>query len=332
MRLDFSTGDYTDPDYLQDEVVAQLDAIERRAGLAPGHARGSIRFRQIIEALHECTGQRVVVLVDEYDKPIPDALAQPDVVQANCETLRGLYSAIEFSDAHVKFTLLTGVSKFSKVSLFSGLNNLKDITLDPRYSAVCGYTDRDIDAVFAAELPGLNRNEIRRWYNGCGWLGEEKVYNPFDVLLLFDTRRFKAHWFETGTPTFLVETLSRRKVTAPSLEDRVAGEDPLSAFDVEEMSTEALLFQTGYLTITGEDDLDGETAYRLGYPNHEIRQSLNRSLLRAMTPDASRLMKDHLRLRDILHTEDFDGGETLFRAFFASIPDQWYTNNDIAHP
>ena len=108
VRFDFSAGDYTDPDYLQDEVVAQLEAIERRVGLPPGHAKGSIRFPQIIEALHECTRRRVVVLVDEYDKPILDALAQPDAAQVNRETLYGLYSAIKFSDAHVKFTLLTG--------------------------------------------------------------------------------------------------------------------------------------------------------------------------------------------------------------------------------
>ena len=194
VRFDFSAGDYTDPDYLQDEVVAQLDAIERRVGLPPGHAEGSIRFPQIIEALHECTRQRVVVLVGEYDKPILDALAQPDAAQANREALYGLYSAIKFSDAHVKFTLLTGVSTFSKMSLFSRLNNLKDMTLDPRGPAVCGYTDRDLDAVFAAELPGLDRNEIRRWYGGYGRLGEKKVYHPFDVLLLFDTRGFRVHW------------------------------------------------------------------------------------------------------------------------------------------
>ena len=160
------------------------------------------------------------MLVDEYDKPILDALDAPEAARANRDFLRGLYSVVKDSDAHVKFTFLTGVSKFSKVSLFSGLNNLKDITLDPRFSAICGYTDADLDTVFAPELPGLDRDEIRRWYNGYDWLGGEKVYNPFDILLLFDTRRFKAHWFETGSPTFLVKTLVERKVAAPSLGGR----------------------------------------------------------------------------------------------------------------
>ena len=330
LRLDFSGGHFTDPDELRDDVLAQLGAIGQRAGIEPGGGRPPVRMRRLIEALRERSGQRVVVLIDDYDKPILDALAAPDAARANRDALRGLYATIKFSDAHVRFALLTGVSKFSKVSLFSGLNSLIDITLDPRYSAICGYTDADLDAVFRAELPGLDRQAIRHWYNGYCWRGDQRVYNPFDILLLFHTREFKAHWFETGTPTFLVDTLIRRAVATFSLEDGVASDDLLSAFDVDEMSTEALLFQTGYLTITGESESGGEAVYRLGYPNHEVRRSLNRSLLRALTPDASRLTRDGLRLREVLRREDLEGLEMLFRAFFASIPHQWHTNNDIA--
>ncbi len=201
---------------------------------------------------------------------------------------RDVYSVVKDSDAHVRFTFLTGVSKFSRVSLFSGLDNLTDITLDPRYSALCGYTDADLDTVFAPELPGLDRDEIRRWYNGYGWLGEGRVYNPFDILLLFDTREFAAHWFRTGTPTFLVETLVRRGVSPLALE-RMAGTDELlSTFDVDDMATEALLFQTGYLTIRDHRRLGGRTVYRLGYPNQEVRQSLNETACRATWPGIRR--------------------------------------------
>ena len=139
-----------------------------------------------MKVLHERSGQRVAVLVDEYDKPILDALEVPDIARANRDFLRGLYSTIKDSDAHICFTLLTGVSKFSMAGPFSGLNNLIDITLDPRYSSICGYTDADLDAVFAPELPGLDRDQIHAWYNGYNWRGDEKVYNPFDILLLFD--------------------------------------------------------------------------------------------------------------------------------------------------
>ncbi len=329
LRLDFGGGSFDEPDLAAKETMAQLDAIERRNGVEARYDTAPARFGHLIETLHERSGQRVAVLVDEYDKPILGALHTPEVARANRSFLHGLYSVIKQSDAHVKFTFLTGVSKFSKVSIFSGLNNLVDITLDPRYSAICGYTDGDLDTVFAPELPGLDRDEIRRWYNGYWWLGEEKVYNPFDILLLFRSRRFKAHWFETGTPTFLVDTLLERKVDAATLEDRVAGDALLSAFDVDHIATEALLFQTGYLTITGEEDAEGMAVYRLGYPNHEVRRSLNGSLLAAVAPEVS-VEAECLRLRQLLRANDFAGLEALFRAFFAGIPYQWHTKNDIA--
>ena len=330
VRLDFSAGDFNDPDYLREDVGAQLDAVEEGAGIESRYSSGPARFRRLLATLHERTGQRVVVLVDEYDRPILDALEKPELARANRDSLRGLYSAIKASDAHVRFTLLTGVSKFSKVGIFSGLNNLIDITLDPAYSTICGYTERDLDVVFAPELPGLDRDEIRHWYNGYGWRGKEKVYNPFDILLLFRQREFKAHWFETGTPRFLIDTLLRRHVASPELDGMMGTDALLSAFDVDEMATEALLFQTGYLTIAGEEDFDGETLYRLEYPNREVRQSLNGSLLRAMTPEGSHRMKDHLRLRQLLRENDFDGLDALFRSFFAGIPYQWHTKNDLA--
>ncbi len=330
LRLDFSNGDFTKPDNLQANVMEQLAAIERRAGVAPEYATAPGRFAHLLEALHRQAGQRVAVLVDEYDKPILDALDAPEVARANRDYLRGLYSTVKFADSHVKFAFLTGVSKFSKVSLFSGLNNLIDITLDPRYSAVCGYTETDLDGVFAPELPGLGRDGIRDWYNGYNWLGEERVYNPFDVLLLFDRRRFGAWWFETGTPGFLVDMLLARGVGSPELDGMLASDELLSAFDVDHIGTEALLFQTGYLTILDAEDIDGDLLYRLGYPNREVRQSLNRSLLNAMAPDASRRLADGGRMRRLLRANDFAGMEELIRAFFASILYEWYTNNDIA--
>ena len=180
------------------------------------------------------------------------------------------------------------MSKFSKVSLFSGLNNLTDLTLDPSYSAICGYTEADLDTVFAPELSGLDRAAIREWYNGYGWLGEEKVYNPFDILLLFRNRTFDAWWFETGTPAFLVETLLERRVSAVALDGMIASARLLSTFDVGDIATEALLFQTGYLTILGEERLGGRNRYRLGYPNREVRHSLNESLLGHLVRDGSR--------------------------------------------
>ena len=132
------------------------------------------------------------MLIDEYDKPILEALEEPEIAGANRDYLRGLYATIKDCDAHVRFCLQAGVIKFSKVSLFSGLNNLCEITLNPAFSAVCGYTEDDLDTVFSPELQGLDRERIRGWYSGYSWGCEEKVYNPFDVLLLLADLQFKS--------------------------------------------------------------------------------------------------------------------------------------------
>ena len=330
LRLSFGKGNFKVPGYVETNLMAQLDAVERRTGVASDYPTGPERFAHLLEELHSQAGQPVAVLIDEYDKPILDALEVPDIARANRDFLRGLYAVIKDCDEHVRFTFITGVSKFSKVSLFSGLNNLKDVTLNPRYSAICGYTEADLDTVFAPELPGLDREQIRDWYNGYRWLGDERVYNPFDILLLFDSREFKAYWFETGTPTFLVETLGKRHVSSLELGEMVGSDELLSTFDVDHIATEALLFQTGYLTITDAENLGGEMLYRLDYPNREVRQSLNRSLLGYLVQDSTRQMANSIRLYRLLEANDFAGLKTLFHAFFASIPYEWYTNNDIA--
>ena len=330
VRLDFANGHFAAPGQLELRVMEQLAAAERRAGVASEYATAPGRFAALLEALHERTGRRVVVLVDEYDKPILDALETPDVARANRDYLRGLYSTIKSSDADIRFSFLTGVSKFSKVSVFSGLNNLNDITLDPRYSAVCGYTETDLDTVFAPELPGLGRERIRDWYNGYNWRSAEGVYNPFDILLLFDKREFGCYWFETGTPTFLVDTLFQRRISAVSLDGMLSSDELLSSFEVDAIATEALLFQTGYLTIKDVRDRGGVRRYRLGYPNREVRQSLNQSLLRQLVQDATRQTANSDRLYDLMERNDFAGMRALFQAFFSSIPYEWYTSNAIA--
>ena len=314
VRLSFGSGHFQGPDDLRTEVTDRLNAMEEAAGVTAHPDSIPARFHHLIEVLHRRMGRRVAVLIDEYDKPILDALDTPDIARANRDFLRGLYAVVKDSDAHIRFSFLTGVSKFSKVSLFSGINNLNDITLDPRYCAICGYTDRDLDTVFAPELPGLDRDAIRERYNGYGWRGEERVYNPFDILLLFDKREFGAWWFETGTPAFLVETLFKRRVSTVALDDMMSTGALLSAFDVDDIATEALLFQTGYLTIREEQTLGGKALYRLGYPNREVRQSLNECLLEYLVRDRSRQTANSIRLVALLQANDFEGLKALFHA------------------
>ena len=343
VRLSFAGGNFKRSGALVESASAQIEDIGRRAGLDCGTGSAPVRFRRLIEALHERTGERVVVLVDEYDKPILNALegsapagvggetpaAANAQATANRDDLRGLYGTLKDCDAHVELTFITGVSKFSKVSLFSDLNFLTDLTLNPHYATICGYTEEDLDTVFAPELPGLERDQIRAWYNGYNWRGNESVYNPWAILHLFASREFKAHWFETATPRFLIDTLLRRGFSAPALEGLQADDDLLSAFDVTSVATEALLFQTGYLTIAAEENLDGYVQYRLGYPNREVRRGLNRGLLDALAPNW-RAAGSGIALRRTLAAEDWAGLQALFRKFLARIPHDWHRRNDIA--
>lgn len=328
LRFSFGSGKFTDTLGLPDTLDTQLSHLEQRFKITQRFEPIGGRFADLILQLHQQTQKPVVILIDEYDKPILDALDYPEVAKANRDFLRGFYSTIKDYDAYIKFSFLTGVSKFSKVSLFSGLNNLLDISLDANYSSICGYTDTDIDTVFAAELDGLDREEIRRWYNGYNWLGAG-VYNPFDILHLFRNRQFGNYWFETGTPSFLVNLLFKRQVTSLSLDQTFTSTQVLSSFDIEDIATEALLFQTGYLTIKQAERIAQQDYFHLGFPNLEVRQSLNESLLAILVKDKSKQAVNSAQLYRLLLKNDFAGLKQLFHAFYASIPNNWYTSNSI---
>jgi len=328
LRFTFSGGHYAQQGETEKVLSEQLHVLEQAYEVPTIYETFSGRFKALITQAEKCSGQPVVVLIDEYDKPILDALQDSELARNNRDLLRGFYGTIKDHDAHIKFTFLTGVSKFSQVSLFSGLNNLFDITLDAEYSSLCGYTDNDIDTVFAPELAGLDREQIKAWYNGYNWLGEH-VYNPYDVLNLFKKRAFQNYWFATGTPTFLIDLLFKRHVPSLALDSMHSSSSMLSSFDVDDMTTEALLFQTGYLTIKGQRQVGGQIYYTLGYPNQEVYQSLNELLLNTFTQNKGAQSDQSIRLYDLLMSNDFDGLKTLFHSFFASIPHHWYTSNDI---
>ena len=259
LRLSFGAGHFKEPGYLHtDLMAAELDAVERGDHVSSEYPTGPERFGHLLEALHgqagrprRGAGRRVRQADSGCAGGAGGRPRQPRLPARSLRGHQGQRCAHPVQLHHRGEQVLQGEPVL-------GLNNLMDITLDPRYSAICGYTDADLDTVFAPELPGLDRKAIRDWYNGYGWLGEEKVYNPFDILLLFDKRKFGAWWFETGTPAFLVETLFRRRVSSLALDELVGSADLLSTFDVDDIATEALLFQTGYLTIRDEEDLGGE--------------------------------------------------------------------------
>jgi hypothetical protein len=333
IRISFSDGVLQSRAQL-DEIILDCLRIHRldlNVPLPTGLPENNIaaNFRDLIRQAHQKFGQRAVVLIDEYDKPILDNIDNTPIATEMREGLKNLYSVLKGSDENLKFVFLTGVSKFSKVSLFSGLNNLQDITLDPRYSTICGYTDHDLDTTFAPELVGLDREQVRAWYNGYNWLGDS-VYNPYDALLLFSTRTFKAHWFETGTPTFLIKLLAMQPNTIVNLGQSVADSELLSTFDVDAIAIEALMFQAGYLTIASQEMLGEDIIYRLRYPNREVRQGLHNRLLDDLSLERTQKLNNRIQLYHLLQSNDLAGLQTLFHAFYATIPHQWYSKNNLA--
>ncbi|PWQ92198.1 ATP-binding protein [Leucothrix pacifica] len=328
LRFSFGSGNYRSAGSLEAELDKQLLHLEQKFNITPQFDHAGGRFTDLLVQLNKQWQLPVVVLVDEYDKPMLDAINTPDLARENRDFLSGFYGTVKDNDALVRFSFFTGVSKFSKVNIFSGLNNLTDITLDKRYSTLCGYTNHDIDTVFESELFGLDREQLQEWYNGYNWLGEG-VYNPYDVLKLFDTREFDNYWFETGTPTFLIDLLFQRQVSSIKLDSMLSSSAMLSSFDVNHITHEALLFQSGYLTIHEVKKVGSQTYYRLGYPNKEVYQSLNESLLSQLVQDQSAQVEQGFKLFSLLQANDLAGLKDLFHAFYASIPYNWYSNNNI---
>ena len=278
LRLSFAGGSFRKPGSLEAAFNDQLTALEDAAGVTSRYATAARRFGGLIGALHKEARQRVAVLVDEYDRPIADALGNAEVAEEHREFLRGVYSMVKEHDADVRFGLFTGVSNASRVY---DLNNLTDVTFDVSFGAICGYTEEELEAVFAPELEGLDREAIRDWYCGYRWRGgAEKVYNPSAMLTFLQRREFHPYWFENGTPAFLPEALFERQVDPAALDGVAAGQTNLSALDVHHPRTVALLFQTGYLTIEDEEHGPIDRLFRLGYPNREVRSAMN--LLTAM--------------------------------------------------
>ncbi|MCY4265982.1 MAG: AAA family ATPase [Gammaproteobacteria bacterium] len=332
VRMSFDNGKYHETGGLDRNIAYQLKENEADSGLEPPPelCSGPERFSSLLRRLFHKTGQQVVVLIDEYDKPMLDVIDNKQLLDANHKDIRSLYSVIKNNDKYVRFVFVTGVSMFSKVSLFSELNSLTDISLNPEFATLCGFTDHDLDTVFPQELEGLDRDKVRQWYNGYNWLGEEKLYSPHDILHLFNERKFKAHWFKTASPNFLIQLLLQEGLSLMQLKNYVASEALITAFDIDCIDIKALLFQTGYLTITAEDSSGPETLYTLDYPNLEVRQSLNRGLFNFVTKNNAGVRQLADTLCDQLLSHDFNGFIKDLRSLYAGIPYQWQGKNSPA--
>ncbi|MBD3843687.1 MAG: AAA family ATPase, partial [Campylobacterales bacterium] len=257
------------------------------------------------------------------DKPILDNIEDTQRATLMREELKNFYSVIKGADEYLKFVFITGVSKFSKVSLFSGLNNIEDITLNPKYATICGYTQNDVETSFAGHLEGQDFNRIKHWYNGYKFLGEG-VYNPFDILLFISNNfMYDNYWFSTATPTFLLKLMEKNNYFLPNLENIVKDRKMLDSFDVDYIELETLMWQTGYLTIDERIDLYGEIRYKLTIPNQEVKISLLGSFADFLTKSTSTNNKDGIKIA--LFEVNLPNLEIYIRSLFASIPYNHFT-------
>ncbi|GAB4454861.1 MAG: ATP-binding protein [Bacteroidia bacterium] len=286
------------------------------------------KFQEIIIELSKKYNEKVVILIDEYDKPILDKIEDKSIAEANREVLRNFYSVIKSSDNYIKFVFITGVTKFNKVSIFSGLNQLQDITLHSRYSAICGYTEQEMQKVFEDRLSEVDIEKMRHWYNGYNWLGES-VYNPFDVLLYLDEKRFHPYWFQTGTPTFLMKLIKEKRYYLPQLENIEITDKILDSFDIDNISIENLLFQTGYLTIKEtRTSSSGKILYTLAYPNFEVKTSFNEHLLDYLS-SVDKKSSYLIQVEEIFEKNRIEELKEILHSFYASIPYEWYIKNEL---
>ncbi len=329
IHISFGSGVFRTLDDLKLRIFNLLKENQKYLNIHAAQENVRELFIELIRETYRTHHQKVVVLIDEYDKPILDNLTKPEIAREMREELKNLYSVIKDSDEYLKFAFLTGVSKFSKVSIFSGLNNLIDITLDESFATICGYTEKELVETFQDRLEGVNLEEVRSWYNGYSWLGE-KVYNPFDILLFLREKQFRPYWFETGTPSFLIQLLQEEKYHLPDLENIRATDRILDSFDIDSIHLETLLFQTGYLTIKTKEQLGDRNIYLLAYPNKEVKISLTDAVLDSLAQKFIEKEKNIEKLYKIFMENKIQELKDLFFSFFASIPYEWYTKNNLS--
>lgn len=329
LHLDLSGKEYTETGQLDNILNEYLSQWSDRYGcdVAEG-ADVDERFRAVIRKAAEQTGKQVVILIDEYDQPLLKSMHDERLSEAFRRKLQAFFSVVKTMDPYIRFAMLTGVSRFSKVSVFSGINNLNDISLDMGFNAVCGITEAELTDYFTegiagmAAMSGISAESLRRRlkedYDGYHFAyRSEDVYNPFSLLNTFYKKRFGSYWFKTGTPTFLVKVLERSRLPIPRLNGYRCTEEQLSGSDVYLSDPVPLFFQTGYLTIKDYDERFNQ--YILGFSNREVSEGfvnfLMKSYMRGV--DTSNMITDFVRAVEAGDAERF---MSLLRSFTADIP------------
>ncbi|MCH4156392.1 MAG: ATP-binding protein [Muribaculaceae bacterium] len=330
LHLDLNSRNYDSAESLCLELNKHLEIWEKQYGDEYKDRALEERFYHIVANAVEKTGQRVVILVDEYDKPMLQAIGNDELQKQFRATLKAFYSVLKTQDRYIKFALLTGVTKFGKVSVFSDLNNLKDISMDRRYQEICGVTEDEIHANFENELHELAESQgltyeqtcakLRDQYDGYHFVpGGKGIYNPFSLLNTFDSMDFGSYWFETGTPSFLVELMKKDKFLLPDLSTQQVTSDVLNSIDAMSDNPVPVIYQSGYLTIKGYDEQF--RLYKLGFPNKEVEEGFIRYLMPYYTPiDEGKTGFEIKQFVEEVERGDVEGFMRRLSSLFADTP------------
>ncbi|WP_044413864.1 ATP-binding protein [Thiomicrospira microaerophila] len=328
IQISFAEGKIKSFKDLEDKFEEIFIYNQQRLGITcQFEARDRRCFSELIRKAHAKYNQKVVVLVDEYDKPILDNITNTPLAQEIRDGLVNFYSVIKGSDEFLRFAFLTGVSKFTKTSIFSGLNNITDISLDKPYGDICGYSQQDVETTFAPYLEGVDMDRLKEWYNGYNFLGN-RMYNPFDILnFIAKDHTYSNYWFESGTPTFLIELIKKQSYFLPNLANLRVDQKLLNSFDIENLDLEVILYQSGYLTIGNvTQDEDDDIIYTLVVPNKEVKTSLNKYIITSLYEDNSLKAKP---LSRALREQNLESFKLALTSIFASIPYNNFIKNDM---
>jgi len=340
IKIDFSARTKISVDEFKESLNIFLEDIAEEYGIKLKYKEVEDKFDELIKRIAEKTSKKVVVLIDEYDKPILDNITDSEVRESLKTFLSSFYGRLKSQDENLDFVFITGVSKFVGTSIFSGLNSPDDLTLDEDFSCICGYSQKDVKTHFREYINLLADkyllsedeilDEIKKWYNGYSWDGKNFLYNPQSIMNLFKKKEFGNYWFSSGTPTFLIHLLKEKNNLKSFLSDVKGGSEIIDSYDPDDnMPTVPLMFQTGYLSIKKKEYFNVETEYSLAIPNEEVKNSLLKHLLTAFANypinNIDKLRKD--LIKSFLN-KDSEKLNLKLKEVFGNIPYHLHQENE----
>ncbi|MFN8578236.1 MAG: AAA family ATPase [Candidatus Sericytochromatia bacterium] len=332
IKIDFNNLDMSTSEKLRHHLNIQLEIIAENYNIVFDKADDfKSKFSELITKISK-TG-KVVILIDEYDKPIIDHIDNLPTAIENRDILKTFYGTLKGMEEHLHFVFITGISKFSKVSIFSELNNINDITMLDKYSKILGIEEKDLFRYFADRITLLAeklkiteedlKSIIKKMYNGYSWDGVNSLYNPFSLILLFTNEKIKCYWFETGTPSFIPKLLKKFDLDIKQIENLILEEEYFSSYEIDKINPYAILFQAGYLTVKEiiEYDLEGTRDYVLCFPNKEVKEALFKSLLKNINDEQPPNISVG-RMIMYLKNKNLEEFFNMLTTFFDRIPNQ----------